>query len=147
MPAINLPSKAERGRILRFLAGGLSTTLLNILLFAALSRLIPSYKTANLIAIVLTKLYAFFINKLFVFRSRRLTPKQQLRELVTYILTRGFTGVVDYFGLALLVSGAGFDPFWSKVFIQGIVILLNYVMGRFIVFKAAAEPAEQDEEA
>ena len=141
MPVIAPPSKDESARILRYLAGGLSTTLLNILMFAVLSRLIPAYQVANLIAIVLTKLYGFFINKLFVFRSRNLAPNEQVRELLSYIATRGFTGLVDYFGLMLLVSGAGFDAFWSKVAVQGVVILLNYIFGKHVVFRTKKEAA------
>ena len=70
-----------------------------------------------------------------LFRSRHLDRSQQLREIVTYIAARGFTGLVDYFGLILLVSSLGLAPLPSKVLVQGAVIVLNYLLGRFFVFR------------
>ena len=134
---MTLPDKNERARLLRYGIGGLSTTLLNIFLFWLLSFVMPGYRSANLIAIILTKLYGFLINKFFVFRSRGLTGKQQAREVAAYVAARGFTGVVDYFGLILLVSGIGLPEMPSKVLIQGLVIVLNYILGKFVVFKPA----------
>ena len=107
-------SSSERTRLLRYGAAGLSTTLVNILLFRLLSLVLPGYRPVNLVAIVVSKVYGYFANKLFVFRSCGLGPKQLVRELVSYIAARGFTGFVDYFGLILLVS-AGLPPFPAKV--------------------------------
>ena len=128
-------TKAERDRLLRYGAAGLSTTLLNIFLFRILSSLMPEYRTANLIAIVITKIYGYFANKLYVFRSRNLTPKRQLREVITYAGSRIFSGCIDYFGLILLVSYAGMESFPAKVIVQGLVIFTNYVLGKYIVFQ------------
>ena len=132
---MNLLQRDEQARLMRYAIGGISTTLLNIYLFWLLSFIMPGYRSANLIAIILTKLYGYLINKIFVFRSRHLTKGQLIREILTYTASRGFTGVVDYFGLILLISVIGIAPFTAKVIVQGIVIVLNYVLGKFIVFK------------
>ena len=132
---MNQPFRAEQARLVRYVLGGISTTLLNIFLFWLLSFIMPGYRSANLIAIILTKLYGYLINKLFVFRSRHLTREQLIREIFTYTASRGFKGIVDYFGLILLISVIGIAPFPAKVIVQGIVIVLNYVLGKFIVFK------------
>ena len=132
---INMPDRDEQARLVRYAVGGFSTTLLNIFLFWVLSFIMPGYRSANLIAIILTKIYGYLINKLFVFRSRHLTNRKLVREILTYIASRGFTGVVDYFGLIFLVSVIRLAPYPAKVIVQGIVIILNYVLGKIIVFK------------
>ncbi len=134
--------KNEWRRLLRYGIAGLSTSLLNIALFRLLFLILPEYRLANLISIVVTKIYAFFINKLYVFRSRSLSIKRQLREITSYVASRGFTGIVDYFGLIFMVSEVGFAPFPAKVIVQGIVIALNYVLGKFFVFRDPRSTAE-----
>ena len=116
-------------------------------LFRLLDNLIPDYRLANLIAIVLTKLYGYFINKLFVFRSHHLSSKQLLREILSYIAARGFTALVDYFGLILLVSVIGIEAFPAKIAVQGIVIVLNYVLGKLEVFRQAGRSNVQNDNA
>ena len=135
---MNQPFRAEQAQIIRYALGGISTTLLNIFLFWLLSFIMPGYRSANLIAIILAKFYGYLINKLFVFRSRHLTREQLIREILTYTASRGFTGIVDYFGLILLISVIGIEPFHAKVIVQGIVIVLNYVLGKIIVFKPSS---------
>ncbi len=134
-------SSSERARLFRYGAAGLSTTLVNILLFRLLSLVLPGYRPANLIAIVVSKVYGYFASKLFVFRSRGLKPGQLVREIISYIAARGFTGVVDYFGLILLIS-VGLPPFPAKVAVQGAVIALNYLLGKFVVFRQRGKPEE-----
>ncbi len=107
---MRLTGKSESARLLRYSAAGLSATVLNILLFRLFSLLMPGYRAANLTAIILTKIYGYAVNKLFVFRSRRLPPLRLAREIASYIAARGFTGLVDYFGLVALVSAAGMAP-------------------------------------
>ena len=138
-------NEAEYARILRYGVGGVSTTLVNIILFRLLDYLLPGYRLANLIAIVLSKVYGFFVNKLFVFRSRRLSASQQIREIFSFVAARGFTGVVDYFGLILLVSLIGMEPFPAKVIVQGIVIVLNYILGKFFVFSPRTDRPQAPE--
>ncbi len=133
-----IPEQGERKRVLRYAFAGISTTLLNIALFRLFSPAAADYRSANLAAIVLTKIYGYLINKAFVFRSRGLPPRRLLAEIAAYIAARGFTALVDFFGLILLVSVMGFPPFYAKIAVQGAVIVLNYILGRYLVFRAAA---------
>ena len=135
-----MPRIAERSelkRIGRYALGGLSTTLLNIILFKVFSSAVADYRAANLAAIVLTKIYGYLISKTFVFRSHGLTRPRLLREIGTYIAARGFTGLVDFFGLILLVSAMKTPPFYAKIVVQGAVIALNYLLGRHVVFRGS----------
>jgi putative flippase GtrA len=51
-----------------------------------------------------------------------------------FIFARGFTGLVDYFGLIALVELFGFNEIYSKYAMVATVIVLNYVLGKKAVF-------------
>ncbi len=61
------------------------------------------YTSANLIALILSKTWGFISNKFFVFQNHMGTA-ETLHELINYIFARGFTALIDYFGLILFVS-------------------------------------------
>ncbi len=122
--------------LIRYGLVGLSTTIINIAVYQGLL-FVLDYKIANIIALVASKTYGYLANKNIVFRSRTDSFTAFLRELMRFIFARGFTAVVDYFGLIMAVELFGFDKVISKYVIQVIVIILNYVLGKFMVFKKA----------
>lgn len=103
-------------------------------------------KTAVLIDNILVIIFAFFTNKLFVFRSHSESAKAFLKEFVEFGLARVFTLV-----LSELITWIGCDlmgfttdsyhlPFVSDGMIvqlvgQVIVIVSNYVLSKLIVFR------------
>lgn len=114
---------------------GVATTLLNVgsyrlLLFSGLD-----YKASNLIALILAKAAAFFANKYFVFHSRSESAKALLLEVFRYIYTRGFTMLIDYFGLIFLVDVLGGNEKHMKYITTLVVVLINYLFGKFLVFR------------
>lgn len=114
---------------------GVTTTLVNIVIYQVLLFFKCHYTIANLIAIISCKIYGYLANKNIVFKSHCDSVKELLKELVKFVFARGFTGLVDYFGLILCVEILNKDKVISKYVIQIIVIILNYVMGKYIVFK------------
>ena len=128
--------KKERlQEVLRYGLAGAATTAVNVGLYHLLLLAGTAYRPANLTAIVISKLFAYAVNKLFVFRSHCATRAELWREIGRFTLTRGSTGVLDYFGLIFLVSIMGWDRVWSKYLLQGVIITLNYLLGRRVVFR------------
>ncbi|MDD2534884.1 MAG: GtrA family protein [Eubacteriales bacterium] len=127
--------KRLKKELVSYLIFGVLTTILNVGLFQLLIIYQIDYKIANLIALISAKTFAYLTNKIFVFKSK--TPKvhQTLGELLRFGIARGFTGILDYFGLIMLVEVLLFDPVISKWSIQVIVIILNYLMGKKLVFR------------
>lgn len=113
--------------------GGLSTVF-SIASFALLKLAFP-YTVANLISLVLTKLFAYITNKLFVFQTRTESFGALMREFFSFIGARMVTFVIDYFGLILMVETLHMNSLVSKVILQVIVIALNYVFSKLFVFK------------
>lgn len=127
--------KQSFAEIIRYGIAGVTTTLINIGLYHGLVLLGMDYREANLIAIVCSKAYGYIVNKLFVFKSHCSTRKELLQEIGKFIGARGITGIVDYAGLIFLVEVCSFDKVVSKYAITVIVIILNYVFGKFMIFK------------
>lgn len=101
---------------------------------------------ANTLSWAAAVLFSFVVNKLRVFRSRSWQVKTLLPELLGFFATRIAVGGMEILLVPLLVA-LGLDrPLWgvdgmaSKILTTPLLILLNYLCGRWIVFrKAAAE--------
>ena len=81
------------------------------------------------------KLFAYITNKWFVFRSHCANLKELFLEIVKYVFARGFTGLIDIFGMFFAVECLQADEMVTKYVIQVIVIILNYILGKKVVFK------------
>ena len=120
---------------IRYLIGGGSVTLLNFFLYVILLYFGVVYHLANLISIVVAKIYGYFINKFFVYKSKRNNILQTAKESFKYAISRAITGVLDYVLVILFVETFNFNKIAVKIFVMIIVIVLNYTLGKFWVFK------------
>lgn len=133
-----ITEKLKSGKFREFIVYvivGLSTTLVNILIYRGLLAVQVDYKIANLFALILCKVYGYVANKIIVFRSHCSSFRELMLEMLRFVFARGFTGLVDYFGLIFAVEILHFDKIISKYVLQAIVILLNYILGKFMVFR------------
>lgn len=123
----------EKREAFRFGFWGVVTTLYNYFSFFFLKQLM-AYQIANLISIISTKILVYYTNKKFVFRTKT-GMKGQMLEVFRYVLGRGFTGVVDFVGLIVLVDVFGVDDRIGKMVMIVIIMPLNYILGRVFVFQ------------
>lgn len=128
--------------LVRYGIVGVSTTIINIVVYQGLL-LVLDYKIANIIALVASKTYGYLANKNIVFQSKTHSVKAFFLELLRFVFARGFTALVDYFGLIVAVEVFGFDKIISKYVLQCIVIILNYVMGKRLVFNSGKSAQEE----
>ncbi len=112
---------------------GATTTAVNLLVYMGLKCLI-GYQFANLAAIIAGKAYAYIVNKRFVFQSVCANWKVLLREIGAFVLTRGLTGIIDFVGVILLVEWMCAGQNTAKLFMTGLVIIINYFLGKKVVF-------------
>ncbi|MBC1470449.1 cell wall teichoic acid glycosylation protein GtcA [Listeria seeligeri] len=122
--------------ILMYLIMGGFTTLINIVTFwiceAALGW---DYRIANTIAWVASVLFAYFSNKKYVFESYTPTWKDKVREASSFFGFRFLTYLVDILVMILLISVLSVDELWAKIWTNVIVLVLNYVFSKWIIFK------------
>jgi len=124
-----------KGLILYGVFGAL-TTAINIAAYALCYRVLhlPNVPS-NVIAWILGVAFAFITNKLYVFESRSLARGTVVRELVSFVSARLATGLLD---LAVMFVGVDLlhgPDLVFKVASNVIVILLNYVLSKLIVFR------------
>ncbi len=128
--------------IMYLIFGGL-TTLVNFTVYAALRFFGAALLPTNIAAWVCAVLFAYITNKKWVFRSHAKNKGVLFREIISFYGARVFSLLVE---LALfrvwtdiiLISRPELDTnlyeYCVKLFIQVIVIILNYVFSRFFVF-------------
>ena len=114
---------------------GLLTSVLNVLLFRIFLWLGVEYKISNLITLIVVKITAYICNKNFVFKSRCGNFWELCKEVWRFIVARGATMLIDYFGLIILVEVFAEPKLISKVFVTVFVIVINYIVGKKHVFK------------
>lgn len=115
--------------------GGL-TTLVNIVAFFIFETLLGwPYLIANAIAIVLSILFAYITNKLFVFKTSNMTFNENMIEFLKFIGFRLISGLADMAAMWLLVDLISIDTNIAKLLTQFIVVVLNYVFSKLFIFK------------
>jgi putative flippase GtrA len=127
---------------------GVMTTVINMVVFWLFNTpLAVHYTVANIIAWVLAVVFAFFANKIFVFENHGWSGTVVLHEATTFFLSRIASLLVDMAGMALMIDVLHCEEMLSKLVVNIVVILINYVLGKFWVFgkKAASKKASDGE--
>lgn len=130
-----LLKKVFSREFISYVVFGVLTTLVNILLFRFGMAVGITYSVANILAVLGAKLFAYVTNKLFVFQHHCATAKELLLEILRFVFARGFTGLVDILGMIFAVEILRADEMIAKYVLQVIVILLNYILSKKVVFK------------
>ena len=106
---------------------------------------------ANFLAWVAGVVFAFVTNKIWVFESKSWKPSVALKEFWLFVTARLITGVLEWFGVPLLVAAGlnqplfGIEGFVAKIIVSVIVIILNYVFSKLIIFKKKDKAEEKDQ--
>ena len=114
---------------------GVCTTLVNLLsyrlFYFALG--VPNVPS-TLIAWLLAVLFAYITNKLWVFDSKSFAFDVVIPELIKFFVCRIATGVLDVGIMWLAVDKMQWNAMVWKLISNFIVILLNYVASRLVIF-------------
>lgn len=131
----------NRETILYAISGGL-TFVVGIVVYNGLLFVGVEYKIANLCSLILSKLFAYVMNKLVVFRCKNNSFGEFCKEFLRFVIARGTTALIDYFGVVMAVELWNWDKIISKYFFMVFVIILNYFFGKKIVFKGRKSETE-----
>lgn len=115
---------------------GVLTTIVNTIVYALCSNgLSLHYLVATIIAWVIAVAFAFVTNKLFVFKSKSWESKIWVNELTKFVGARVVTGILDVIMMYVMVDVLALNDVFSKVIANIIVILVNFVFSKLIIFK------------
>ena len=98
-----------------------------------------NYLISNGIAWVAAVLFAFVTNKLFVFESKSWEPKLAFKEFWQFVSARIFSGLLETGMLYLFVDVLGFPDAPIKIIASILVVILNYIFSKLIIFKKPKE--------
>lgn len=122
--------------VILYLFFGGCTTLVNMVCYHLLYNVwsvenVPSTAAAWVVSV----LFAYITNKIFVFESRRSTRSGQLRELASFFGCRALTGVLDVGIMAFCVDFMGQNGLLWKFISNVLVVVLNYIASKWFIFK------------
>lgn len=132
-----LRSLAEKYRdILSYLFFGVLTTVVNYLIYLPVFNLCGlSAAVSNMIAWVGAVAFAFLTNKPFVFRSHDWSARTVIPELTKFVSCRLASGVLETGILLLTVDFLHWNGNLWKLVTQVLVIIINYVGSKLLVFR------------
>ena len=130
----NFITELYNNNIIRYIFFGGLTTLVNLISYTILRNFID-YNMANFISIVLAVLFAYFVNSRFVFRSKACKIEQRLKEIFKFISARIATMIIEMVGVFVFADIIKINDLLGKVLIQFVVLILNYIFSKFLVFK------------
>lgn len=122
--------------ILFYAVFGVLTTVVNIVVYYICAH--PMHlgtMPSTIIAWIAAVLFAYVTNRRWVFHSSATKANEILREIVSFFACRLFTGVVDWLCMFFFVDILGFNDVIIKAAANVLVIILNYVASKLIIFR------------
>lgn len=137
-------------QLIKYVFFGALTTVVNLAAFKIFDVILGKklFLVTNVIAWVIAVIFAYVTNKLWVFESKSWKGSLVVKELFGFLGARLFSLGAEELGLWLMIDVLnmgeyqGFDilsfnidgNFIAKVIMQIVVVILNYVFSKFIIF-------------
>lgn len=122
--------------IILYVIFGALTTAINILVFYLCNDILQiDYKFSNVSAWFMSVLFAFITNKLIVFESKNKSKKETTKEVISFFLARIISLIIDMLLMIMLIDIIKIDSFISKVIVNIVVVIINYILSKFLIFK------------
>ncbi len=132
--------KSPRGETVRYILIGGCTTLIDYLLYQVMIVFFHmGIGVSNFVSAAVAILFAYAANKLLVFFSRTAGILELLAEFSRFLASRAFTFILEIAGVKLFVEILGQDYRLGKAETIVIVIIINYVLSKLIVFRKNKE--------
>ncbi|MCC8104228.1 MAG: YfhO family protein [Clostridiales bacterium] len=131
--------KIIQNQAVRYIFFGGCTTAVNLISYYLLCLAGFNITVANTIAVLLAILFAYVVNKLFVFEHRTRSFAQLCREAGSFIGMRLGTMLIEVLGVLCLVCIWGVPNMVSKLLIQVVILVLNFLISKFVVFREEPE--------
>lgn len=119
---------------------GVLTTVVNIVVYQLCYTALPLGDVArnavsNTAAFILALIFAYVVNKLFVFQSKTHGLRELLWEAGKFAGARILSFAVDMAGMLLLVNVLHVHSGLSKISMNVIVMIMNYLFSKWFIFK------------
>jgi len=130
------PPQALTREVIFYIIFGVATTIVSFASYILFVRYLDfGIALANTLSHFLAILFAYVTNKIWVFQALDFSAKQITKEFFKFLSGRLATWAIDTLLLLLLVNVLGYDAILSRVFTTVIVVILNYMVSKLLVFK------------
>ena len=126
--------------IINYLIVGALTTLITLVTYFLFTNTFLSGKSdldiqiANVLSWICAVIFAYFTNRKFVFKSK-VKGQKQVKEIINFFGSRVASLLIDMSLMFLLFSIMHINDAICKLITQVVVIVMNYVLAKIIVFK------------
>lgn len=131
--------KVMNREVISYLIFGVLTTLVNWVVYAAMVQVHIDYRIATAVAWAVSVLFAFIVNKIFVFQSYNMRPAFVMKEITSFVACRAVSGVMEMVFMIVMVSWIHMDEYISKIAVSVIVVIVNYVFSKLFIFRKSEE--------
>lgn len=124
--------------LIRYLIIGVCTTIVSLFTYYLLIYTIFNPENAlelqitNVISWIVSVTFAYFTNRKFVFK---LENNASVKEASSFYASRLSTLFIDMLLMFIFVTVLKFNDKIIKLVVQVVIIVLNYILSKFIVFK------------
>lgn len=116
-----------------YLIVGALTTVVSIGSYSIFSKLLKiNYLISNVLSWIVSVIFAYFTNRWFVFHSKE---KKKFKEFIAFVSSRVLTLLLDSCLMIVGVDYLKIDDLFTKILVQIIIVISNYILSKLIVFK------------
>lgn len=129
--------KEKYQEIARYLICGVSTTIVDFVVFYLLHRcLAMNTLIATALAWLAAVIFAYITNHAFVFKS----DNKVLQEFISFIGVRVASGMMQVCLMVILCDVLKLNDIYAKIIVGAIVTITNYIASKVFVFKQVEGP-------
>ena len=122
--------------VIMYLIFGVLTTIINIVTYYLFSNILNiNYLVSNALAWILSVIFAYITNKIYVFESNTNKAMDVLKEIISFVGFRIVSGLIDMGFMYITVSILLLNDTIMKILSNVVVVILNYVFSKLFIFK------------
>ncbi|MBQ8279963.1 MAG: GtrA family protein [Roseburia sp.] len=121
--------------VIRYLFFGGCASAVNLLTYYGLRLFFDmDVNIANSISVCASILFGYYTKSKFVFESQASGLVEKLVEFVKYLGARVVSVAIEMLGVWLMVDTLLINDYIAKFIIQFVVLVVNYVLNKFLIF-------------
>lgn len=118
--------------IINYIIVGGCTTVVSIVSYYLFRLVLDNYLVCTVLSWIVSVMFAYITNRIFVFESKY---KRIVVEFFKFVFARVLSLLSEIVAMAFLVQLIHVDDKISKILVQFIILILNYLFSKLFVFK------------
>nr|CAJ18302.1 JexD protein [Paenibacillus jamilae] len=121
--------------LVNYVVFGVLTTIINLIIYALFTKVLGAdYKLSITVAWLISMIFAFVTNKLYVFKKNDSRLTSLPKEFSLFFLIRLSSLCLDFILMIVLIQNVRMNDILAKIIVNFIVIAVNYLASKYLVF-------------